>query len=143
MEERTHVLREMEHLLNHSFCQNANAQEYNLAHVNGYFQGVSEAIRSLGYRYYYDSDRHRLIVKKDVYASRPFCEYEMYTARIADGHLRTMMKVPEDDEDSMRVHEHSVLEGMNEVLTVFGKELEWRPDKCRFTVVNYGKKKLS
>lgn len=139
----THVLHEMEHLLNHSFCQNANAQEYNLAYVNGYFQGISEAVRSLGYRYYYDSDLHRLIVKKDAYASRPFSEYEMYTARIADDHFRTMMKYPQDDEDSNRIHEHSIIEGMNEVLMVFGKELEWKPDKRQFQVVDYGKRKLS
>lgn len=130
------LIKEMEELLNQSFQMNMHAEEDNLPIVNGYYTGTASAVKALGYRYYYDHDRNWLVVQKDSYKNRPFKEYLTYTARIADGHWREMMKEPVNDEDRKRLREHSVIEGIDDVLYIFDKRLKWMPDNGCYTVVS-------
>lgn len=129
------VIREMEELINQSFQRNIHAHEDDLPVVNGYYTGIALAISALGYQYYFDHDRCWYVIQKDRYKNKPFKEYLNYAARIADGHLRMMMKEPLQDEDSKRLREYSVIEGIDDVLYIFDKRLQWMADNRCYKVV--------
>ncbi len=129
--------KKLRELLNSAFNENIHAQEETLPYVNGYFEGVSDAIIAMGYTCHFDHETCVFSVEKDPYKKAGMLVYARYAARMADGHMQLMLKKKACRDMELAEREGSICRGMNDVLKIFGYELRFSYEPMRYQVVKY------
>jgi hypothetical protein len=116
---------EMQNLLDETWFYNAHATEETLASANGRFTGVCLAVQGMGYMFWMDSTYHRFLVDRDPVKKRRQAEYADYVVHMAEDHMRSANHAENPE------HEKAIVEGIREVLGLFGYHIACQPGTLR------------